>query len=167
MRRTSYKEEIVVRLKDVFYRARRVAQGLHNFWRMRELIYNYRGWDFSHVLKMTLFFLEDYRENWCHRMTDKLKSQVTLDIYDLRSLLEDDFTRMEDEAHTKKWGKLKMKSVKDGFVVMYRQNARTKQQLEQERKEHMAIYELGGKRMLVCRKRLGQMMRDRLHLYWD
>jgi hypothetical protein len=82
------------------------------------------------------------------------------------------YTKEEQKAHEEKWGETIHESVETedpGLfkLDMYSQKARDERLEEQERKEQLAIYELGRNRKQKDLDVLFRIMRKRVEYWWD
>lgn len=179
MRRAKTIKSRVALLVDDLKGCRRTVRdfvtGVTNFYRMRKVVYGYRNWDYTHALKLLLFYLRDFQANRSKYSTDKEKKGLWQDIWDLECMIKDSFVEREMELHDEKWGKLKhrygrgRKKYGETYfpVILYRKNANTTKKKLQEQEERAKIYKLEAKKKQACRRRLGQMMSRRIERYWD
>lgn len=151
-------------IRNIWYYTKDVCRSLHNFWKMRKVIWKYRSWDFHYGLILLLFYLEDFSEHTytCRYHSDIKRNNLEKHIHNLTLVIEDRYCKAQWAAHNKRWGILRHKSgkkTKDGYrqLVLYRPKANTLAKRRQESREHRLIYnreEKARKQALLTLRRL-------------
>jgi hypothetical protein len=156
-----------------------VKYGIQNLIDYFPVIWGDRDWDYTFalsLLKKKLERMEHLQIHHAHHvdhMTDAAEIRVCIDLID--KILEDDFCREEHDAHTLKYGELKMETKpefidSDGKIRTYscvfsRSNPDYPE--EEERVARLELYNLEEKRRNEAYHELFITLKDKLRGWWD
>lgn len=131
------------------------------------LLWEDRDWDFCFILGMLRFKLSRvekyFREDGIctdHKIqADEVKEAIKL----LDEMILDDFCGKEHDAHTKRWGRLKM--TKDRG--MEHTKVKTASDRNKQRKEFLKIMNLENRRRLDTWQKLFSHLNKHMMKWWD
>lgn len=136
-----------------------------------------RWWDFHFLLLIIDKKLELMEKEW-HNSNSKNWKKTRQEIRDAKSLLtsiiNNDFTKKEEKAHMKKWGKILMdieddNSDKQVFrkVKFIYPKAKNKKEQKQAEKESEKVHELHDKRKSKAEDKFFKLFRKHYENWWD
>ncbi len=157
------------------------------FWRMwkyRSILWNDFDWDHGFLLELLeLKFLNMAKYHRDYGITE-CRGEIAMELFECAELChrihEDDYTRVEEDAHEAKWGKIQDEHIPliDEFGTdklgnpkmyqwkMWRDKANTEELKEQELAEHRVIWDLAAQRKAADLKRLGELI-QKMEYWWD
>lgn len=154
-----------------FYRS--VKRFSKNLWYYKGWLWDACDFDFHYLLELQALYLKNLvnHNRSCPMGSEESAKNIEKAIKLIQALLDDDFCRVERDAHDIKWGKLQRNSEPPderglSKCIFSRERAVTQEQKEQELQESRARFKLEIRRMKATEKKLFEYMHKNYRSWW-